>query len=239
MADSSTETSKYDIFKDSFAKNMDTHDKLVEELYEYNKLMTQGVEYDDKTSTSFQNKYLGEDAADMDSKLYEILEQNEDLKSQLMDVVNNDTFLIEETLDVYKNKELVNEILNYRTNNLEKKNDQINNDVSTKQRRVEIGLYTYQKNKAMIKMFYILIIYFFVMYAIHYVNRNIFTLKDRIYSILVGSVTSIFIIMIGRAIYDFNLRSEHIFDEYDDYWSGKIGMNPNNKYKVDLSLCEN
>jgi hypothetical protein len=238
MSDSSNETSKYDIFKDSFAKNMDTHDKLVEELYEYNKLMTQGVEYDDKTSTNFQQKYLGEDAYDMDTKLYEILEQNEDLKSQLMNIVNKDTFLIEESLDVYKNKELVNEILKYRTENLEKKQDKVNNDISTKQRHVELGVYTYQKNKAMIRMFYVLIVYFFVMYAIHYVNRNILTLKDRIYSILVGAVTSIFIIMIARAIYDFNIRSEHIFDEYDDYWSGKIGLNTNKKFKVDLSLCE-
>ena len=65
-------------------------------------------------------------------------------------------------------------------------------------------------------------------------------MKDSIYAIVVGVITSIFIITILYRIYDFNRRSEHIFDEYDAYWDGKTGLGlKENKYKINMDLCEN
>ena len=229
---------KYEIFKDSFNKNMDTHDKLVEELYEYNKLITQGTEYDSKSSTTFQNKYQGENANDMDEKLYEIIEKNQDLKSELMEIVNNDTFLLDEELDMYKNKKFMNEILNHKLDVLEKTNDKMTYDMSSKQRNVELGVYAFQRNKSLIKMLYTLIIYIITICVIHYFNNNIFPLKDSVYAIIIGVITSIFIITILYRIYDFSRRSEHIFDEYNSYWDGKTGLGlKENKYKINMGLC--
>ena len=155
---------KYEIFKDSFNKNMDTHDKLVEELYEYNKLMTQGVEYDSKSSTTFENKYQGENVDVMDTRLYEIIEKNQDLKSELMKVVNNDTFLLDEELEMYKNKEFMNEILNHKLGILEKTNDEMTHDMSSKRRNIELGVYAYQRNRSLIKN---------ALYIYHLCNNNV------------------------------------------------------------------
>ena len=76
------------------------------------------------------------------------------------------------------------------------------------------------------------------MCVIHYLNKNIFPLKDSIYAIIVGVITSIFIISILYRIYDFSKRSEHIFDEYNTYWDGKTGLGlKENKYKTDMDFC--
>jgi len=218
------------VFRDVLKTNMKTHDELTRNLYDYDKL-TKGSE----GSSSLDDKKKDE--------MLNLMTESRKLKSSLIDVMKNKNFVLGEQYDMYKNKELTKGLLDHRNKRLNRVKNSLHDDLSLEKRQIEISAYEYHRNKAFSKIFIYIMIYCIIVFSFYLFNRYVFTLKNSIYSTILLFITIFLFSFILLQLYDVQLRSEYVFDEYKHHGYDIEDLkrieakNEFDRLQFDYSLC--
>ena len=137
----------------------------------------------------------------------------------------------------------VNNYLNTVHDSLDNKN----REQDKKKELILSNIYSYKKNKAQNKIFFILIAACLIIIFLYYTNNLFNYMNNTIYSIIIGTIIGALCIYIGLFLWDFNFRDKFNYDEYDYGNFGTIHnvVIPQDNKKdyttvdVDASNCKN
>ena len=230
--------------KKSFQDNIESYDKIIEEILDYNQY-NQHKYYntDSDEIIDFKNKY--DDGSKENEKLFDLLESNTNIQKKLIDVLNKESNTLSQTYnksaDMYRNQNLINNVIEEEINVLEDRIDPLTQGVSNDKKQIEINNYYYKKNKAQINILYYFIFTCLILVLVHFLNKKLpIIFNDTIYILINGIVLVIFTIYFVNACIDILSRDSHNFDEYNI----NINFNKNNKNikknedELDYSICK-
>lgn len=205
--------------ENAFKEQNELIDNLIYELYNYDfnnyskKYTTSNSTLSDLSTnliktTDFQKDMLNSLYSYSD-RVYNSYDYNDNLYQKQLKTNNL----------IKKEKDLVNK-------RYEEKRDIINNN----QRQHEIYQYNYYKNKAQLRLIKVFIFIIFILIFITYINKKYnFIINDTLYTILLGTLTAVYVIYTCKELYDIYLRNEFVFDEYDSGNKPSVGITDNNK----------
>lgn len=244
------ENATIDKMKQSMNQNINAYDKIIQEIYNFNKysdLSFQGV---NGINGNFDSNY-SESRSNIISDLSGLLQQNTEYQKQLLTVLNKESQSISnsynKSADMYRNQKFVENVVNEQLKTLKKNNAGLFDGLTNTKRNIEINNYYYKKNKVQIRILYYLIALCAIIYILGYLNKNYnFIFNNNIYVLCTGLLIGIFTIYLGYSFYDIYLRDDSDFDEYKTFWktrvdiSGDITIPPElkNKNNYDFSLCD-
>ena len=233
--------------KKAMDNNVNAYNSLVKELYDYNKYSQLNADTGVMDNTKYINKYTGiTDNTEIYDNLEQIIDSNLELKNQLIGIMGNQDVLLEEKAEIYKNKELLDNILKYKENKLDKEKSDLMDEMQMKKRNIEINILKYKKNKAEMNILYSIIL-FSILLILLKIIKMYGLLNDIVYTIIQYGIIIYFLYMVFKNIFDIVIRSEHNFDEYDSYWKQKVGENnvdlkdkaETDEEEPDMSKCTN
>lgn len=230
--------------KKAMDDNVNAYNSLVKELYDYNKYSQLNADTGIMDNTKYINKYSGiTDDTEIYDNLEQILESNQELKNQLIGIMGNQDVLLEEKAELYKNKELLDNILKYKENKLDKERNDLMDEMQMKKRNIEINILKYKKNKAEMNILYSIILFSILLIVLKIIKLYGF-MNDVVYTFLQYGIIIYFLYIVFKNIFDIVIRSEHNFDEYDSYWKQTVGdykniIDKEDKEEPDMSKCTN
>lgn len=230
--------------KKAMDNNVNAYNSLVKELYDYNKYSQLNADTGVMDNTKYINKYTGiTDNTEIYDNLEQIIDSNLELKNQLIGIMGNQDVLLEEKAEIYKNKELLDNILKYKENKLDKERNDLMDEMQMKKRNIEINILKYKKNKAEMNILYSIILFSILLIVLKTIKLYGF-INDVIYTFLQYGIILIFLYLVFKNIFDIIIRSEHNFDEYDSYWKQTVGdykniIDKEDKEEPDMSKCTN
>ena len=227
--------------KNTMNQNIDTYDKIVDELYNYNQYNQHKYYNDDHEEiNNYDDKYI---EANKNNELIQLLMSNADMQNELVNILDKESDSIQKTYnksaDMYRNQKFMNDVIEEELDVLERKINPITESVNNNKRQIQISTYYYLKNKAQLRLLYYFIITCFIILVIHVLHKTVsFIINDTIYSILIGFILAIFTIFFIHSCIDILLRDEHVFDEYkmNDLNESGTKIRKVNE-KPDYSLC--
>ena len=231
--------------KKAMNDNISAYNSLVKELYNYNKFSQQNADTGIMNNTKYINKYNDISSnTDIYDNLEQILDSNLELKNQLIEIMGDKEVLLEEKAEIYKNKELLDNILKYKEQKMDKEKTDRMDEMQMKKRNIEINILKYKKNKAEINILYSIILFSILLIILKTIKLYGF-INDIVYTFLQYGIILIFLYLVFKNIFDIIIRSEHNFDEYDSYWKQTVGDYKNiidkdeDEEEPDMSKCTN
>lgn len=242
------ENNKINEMKTTMDDNINAYDKILQEIYNYNKYMDLSFSGAGDYQGNFNNNYHDDDTTLAD--LSGLLQQNSEYQKQLLTVLDKEaqsaSKSYNKSADMYRNQKFVEDVVSEKLDSVKKNYGELFDGLSNTKRNIEINNYYYKKNKVQIRILYYLIALCAIIYILGYLNKNYnFVFNDNLYVLCVGILIGIFTIYLCYAFYDIYLRDDHNFDEYKTFWKTRVGdvsgaVDIPNEFKnnYDFSLCD-
>lgn len=237
-----------DKMKQSMSQNINAYDKIIQEIYNYNKYVDLSFNGVNGRNGDFTDKYT--ESSNIISDLSGLLKENTDYQKQLLTILDKESQSASKSYnksaDMYRNQKFAENVVNDQLETLKKNNAGLFDGLTNTRRNIEINNYYYKKNKVQIRILYYLIVLCAIIYILGYLNQSYsFIFNDTFYVLCIGILIGIFAIYLCYSFYDIYLRDDHNFDEYKTFWktrvgdvSGAIDIPDELENKYDFSLCD-
>lgn len=229
-------------------QNITTYDKILEEIYNYNKYTD--LLFSDANGNKGDLDVNYNNSGNIITDLSGLLQQNTQYQKHLLTILDKEAQSISKSYnksaDMYRNQKFAKDVINEKLETVKRNNNNLFFGLSNIKRNIEINNYYYKKNKLQIRILYYLIALCALIYILGYLNKNYsFVFNDNLYVLCVGLLIGIFTIYLCYSFYDIYLRDDHNFDEYKTFWKARIGdvsgaVDIPNELEIDydFSLCD-
>ena len=184
-------------------------DELIQNMYNYNVY----GRYKDTTASVDSSATLSDALNDTKETQKSLL--------QLMKVYGEDiSNTYQHTANMYDDQTNMTNLVSEHHDMMKKRNEDILDLNHSNQRKHELYSYYYYKYRVQLKVLYSFLSLVIFLIVITLLNRYFeLFLNNTMYIVLSGLSCAIFLIILGRNIYDLFLRSDMMFHEYDAKWS--------------------
>ena len=193
----------------AFDKQNNMIDELIQNMYKYNVY----GRYKDTTASV-------DTVANLSDALNDTKETQKSLL-QIMKVYGEDiSNTYQYTADMYDDQTNMTNLVSEQHDTMKKRNEDIKDFNHSNQRKHELYTYYYYKYRVQLKVLYTFLTLVIFLIVITLLNRHFeLFLNNTMYVVLSGLSCAIFLIILGRNMYDLFLRSDMVFHEYDAKWS--------------------
>ena len=211
------ENKQLDNLKVSFQDNIDSYDKIIQELYHYNQYQQHEYYNTDKNEIlDFDDKYNPNER----EKLFDLMDSNSNIQKKLIEILDKESNTLGKTYnksaDMYRNQRLINNVVEEEIDVLESRIVPVNENISNDKRQIQINNYYYKKNKAQTNILIVFILTCFILFCIQFLNHKMpIIFNDTIYVTCTGIILAIFVIYFVYSYIDILSRDPHVFDEYN------------------------
>lgn len=129
--------------------------------------------------------------------------------------------------DMHRNQRFMTGYVKESKDKLESRNYHLLQGLENNKKQTEIYTYFYKKNKAQIKILYSLMLVILVIVSLTFLNMKFnMVMNDTLYVLLIGMISSGFVIYLCYQLYDIFVRDNVNFDEYGNGLWTKDSVNP-------------
>lgn len=129
--------------------------------------------------------------------------------------------------DMHRNQKFMTGYVKESKDKLESRNYHLLQGLENNKRQTEIYTYFYKKNKAQLKILYSLMLVILVIISLSFLNMKFrMIMNDTLYVLLIGIISSLYVIYLCYQLYDIFMRDNVNFDEYGNGLWTKNSVNP-------------
>jgi hypothetical protein len=224
---SNNESSSIGAFVTQYQANNDLFDDVLENAMDYD---LYGKDKRNKEHSNFKDVF-DQDINNIRQQHLGILNESVNYHNKVTNAVDEQNENLNKSYnyvsDMHRNQKFMNGYVKESKDKLEDRNFHLLQGLENNKKQTEIYTYYYKKNKAQLKLLYSLMFVILIIISLSFLNMKFsYIMNDTLYVILIGILTSGYVIYLCYMLYDIFMRDNVNFDEYGNGMWTKEQVNP-------------